>query len=56
MPRAEYDALVAEDLAYDDEFRRSGHFVMREAPEHVSTATTVYARDLGNGSRGSVHE
>jgi len=45
MPRAEYDALVAEHLAYDDELRRGGHFVVGEALEHVSTATTVRVRN-----------
>jgi hypothetical protein len=45
MPRAEYDALVAEHLAYDDELRRSGHFVVGEALEHVNTATTVRVRN-----------
>jgi hypothetical protein len=45
MPRAEYDALVAEHLAYDDELRRSAHFVVGEALEHVNTATTVRVRN-----------
>ena len=41
----DYDALVAEHLAYDDELRRSGHFVVGEALEHVNTATTVRVRN-----------
>ena len=45
MPRAEYDALVAEHLAYDDELRRGGHFIVGEALEHVNTATTVRVRN-----------
>ena len=45
LPRAEYDALVAEHLAYDDELRRSGHFVVAEGLEPVSTATTVRVRN-----------
>jgi hypothetical protein len=45
LSRAEYDALVAEHLAYDDELRRGGHFVVGEALEHVSTATTVRVRN-----------
>jgi hypothetical protein len=45
LSKADYDALVAEHLAYDDELRRSGHFVIGEALEHVNTATTVRVRD-----------
>ena len=45
LPRADYDALVAEHLAYDDELRRSGHFVVAEGLEPVSTATTVRVRN-----------
>ena len=45
LSKADYDALVAEHLAYDDELRRSGHFVIGEALEHVNTATTVRVRN-----------
>ncbi len=45
LSKADYEALVAEHLAYDDELRRSGHFVVGEALEHVSTATTVRVRN-----------
>ena len=45
LPTRDYDALVAEHLAYDDELRRSGHFVVGEALEHVNTATTVRVRN-----------
>ena len=45
LSKADYDALVAEHLAYDDELRRSGHFVVGEALEHVSTATAVRVRN-----------
>ena len=37
----EMHALVAESLAYDDELRRSGHFVIASALRRVRTATTV---------------
>ena len=43
--KAQYDALVAEHLAYDDELRSSGHFIVGEALEHVNTATTVRVRN-----------
>jgi len=45
LPQAEYDALAAEHLAYDDELRASGHFIVGEALEPVSTATTVRVRN-----------
>ena len=45
LPRAEYDALVAEHLAYDEELKRSGRFVVAEGLEPVSTATTVRVRN-----------
>src|SRR5262245_5058201 len=45
VSRAEYDAVVAEHLAYDDELRAGGHFVVGEALEHANTATTVRVRN-----------
>jgi hypothetical protein len=45
LSRAEYEALVAEHLAYDDELRSGGHFIVGEALQHVSTATTVRVRN-----------
>jgi hypothetical protein len=44
MPRPELDALVAEHLAYDDALRESGHFIVAEALQRVTTATTVRMR------------
>jgi hypothetical protein len=44
MPRADYDALVAEHLAFDDTLRESGHFLAAEALQPVTTATTVRVR------------
>jgi hypothetical protein len=45
LPRADFDALVAEHIAYDDELKRSGHFIAAEALEPVATATTVRVRN-----------
>jgi hypothetical protein len=44
MPRPDHDALVAEHLAYDDALRESGHFIVAEALQPVSTATTIRVR------------
>lgn len=44
MPRADYDALVAEHLAFDDTLRESGHFIVAEALQPVTCATTVRVR------------
>jgi hypothetical protein len=49
LSRAEYDALVAEHLAYDDELRRSGRVGDAEGLEPVSMATTGRVR-TGRGS------
>jgi|SRR5688500_12424984 hypothetical protein len=45
MPKSEYDALVAEHLAYDEVLRKSGHFIVAEALQPVQTATTVRVRN-----------
>ncbi len=44
LPRSEYDALVAEALAYDEELRKSGRFVVAQALQPVETATTLRIR------------
>ena len=44
LSESEYDALVAEALAYDEELRRSGHYVVSNALEPVSAATTLRPR------------
>jgi hypothetical protein len=44
MSRSEWDGLVAEHLAYDDELRRSGHFLVAEALQPGDTATVVRVR------------
>jgi hypothetical protein len=37
----EFDALVAEALAYDDELRKGGHYLYSGALQSVATATTL---------------
>jgi len=44
LTSSEHDALVGESLAYDDDLRRRGHFVVAQALESVQMATTVRAR------------
>ena len=44
MTKGEYDALTAEALAYDDELRRGGHFIVANALQPVHTATSVRIR------------
>ena len=44
LPRSAYDALVAEALAYDEELRKSGHFIVAQALQPVETATTLRIR------------
>src|SRR5438552_2964051 len=45
MSKSEWDALVAEHLAYDEVLRKSGHFIVAEALQPVQTATTVRVRN-----------
>jgi hypothetical protein len=47
LSRSEFDALVAEALAYDEVLRQSGHFMAAQALQSVQTATTI--RRTGNG-------
>jgi hypothetical protein len=44
MPPSEYDALVAETLAYDEEIRQRGHYLYSNALEYVETATSIRVR------------
>ena len=46
LPECEYDALVAETLAYDEDLRQSGHRLIVVSLTCVETATTVR---IGNG-------
>jgi hypothetical protein len=41
LSKDEYDALVREALAYDDELRKGGHYVASDALQSVRTATTL---------------
>ena len=45
MSEAEQRALTRESLAYDDELRKSGHFVGANALQPVSAATMVRVRN-----------
>ena len=45
LSKSEFDALVAEALAYDDVLRKSGHYVSSEALQSVRTATTLRTRN-----------
>ena len=45
LSKAELDALVAEALAYDDELRKSGHYIVSDALQPVQTATTLRIRN-----------
>jgi len=45
MSKSEWDALVGETLAYLEELRKSGHYIVSEALESVQTATTVRVRN-----------
>ena len=45
LPASEYDALVGDTLAYDEELRQSGHFIAANVLQYVHTATTIRARN-----------
>lgn len=45
LPQAEYDRLVAEHAALNDELQKSGHFVAANALEPVRMATTLQVRN-----------
>jgi len=45
LSKSEYDALVADALAYDDELQRSGHYIVSNALESVQAATTLRPRN-----------
>jgi len=47
LSASERAALTRESLAYDDELRRSGHYIVSNALQPVSTATTVRVRNGG---------
>jgi hypothetical protein len=41
LSKPEFDSLVAEALAYDDELRKGGHYLYSGALQSVETATTL---------------
>ncbi|MGH8590964.1 MAG: YciI family protein [Gammaproteobacteria bacterium] len=41
LSKSEFDALVGEHLAYDEELQKSGHFIVAEALQPAEAATTV---------------
>jgi hypothetical protein len=41
LSKPEFDTLVAEALAYDDELRNGGHYLYSGALQSVETATTL---------------
>jgi len=44
LSTSEYEALLADALAYDDELRKSGHYIASNALQPVETATTLRTR------------
>jgi hypothetical protein len=44
LSEREMTALVDESLAYDEELRKSGHFIVAQALQSVQTATTLRVR------------
>jgi hypothetical protein len=45
MSKNEWDSLVGESLAYDEELKRKGHFIVAQALQSVKMATTVRVRN-----------
>jgi hypothetical protein len=45
LSKGEYDALVDEARAYDEELRKSGHHVVSDTLQPAETATTVRIRN-----------
>jgi hypothetical protein len=45
LSRSERDALIADALAYDDQLRQSGHYIVSNALQCVAAATTLRPRD-----------
>ncbi len=45
MSKSEWDALAGESLAYDEELRKKGHFIVAQALQPVQTATIVRVRN-----------
>jgi hypothetical protein len=45
LSKSESEALIEESLAYDDELRKSGHYIVSNALQPVRLAATVRIRD-----------
>jgi hypothetical protein len=45
MSKSEWDAFVAEHLAFDEEIHKSGHRLVSEGLQFVHTATTLRVRN-----------
>jgi hypothetical protein len=45
LSESELDALTGEALAYDEELRKSGHYVLSDALQPIQTATTIRIRN-----------
>jgi hypothetical protein len=45
LTERDYDALTDESLAYDEELRKSGHFIVAQALQPVRTATSIRIRN-----------
>lgn len=45
IPRGEFDSLVGESLAYDQELQESGHYIAAQALQRVQTASTLRVRN-----------
>ena len=45
LSKSQFDGLVGESLAYDEELRKSGHYIASDALQPVQTATTVRMRN-----------
>jgi hypothetical protein len=45
LSKSEMNALVADALAYDEELRKSGHYIVSNALQRVETATTLRPRN-----------
>ncbi|MGH6945132.1 MAG: YciI family protein [Geminicoccaceae bacterium] len=44
-PESEFDALVGEHLAYDEDLRKSGRFIVAEVLQPAQAVTTVRVRN-----------
>ena len=44
LPKGEMQALIDSALDYDEEIRRSGHYIVSDALQHTRTARTIRVR------------